>query len=184
MAADPGAVEQAVSRTLRDNLEKIQRSSEELHQAVSDLVSACASNRPANALPPMIRAQACAASLSAVLEVLSRFVTSAMQPSTRSLLEQEISRATSLIAAELATPVVQPEPAHAHLTGHSQWTAPAPVEESPAVAEMPLVSETPAAEMPSIAEAPAISDAVVAEGLAISSVNAAPWLLNALSISV
>ena len=80
MAAEPNAVEQAVSRTLRDSLEKIQRSSEELHQAVNDLVSACASSRPANALPPMIRAHTSAASLSAALEVLSRFVTSAMQP--------------------------------------------------------------------------------------------------------
>ena len=47
MAADPNAVEQAVSRTLRDNLERIQRTSDELHQAVNDLVSACASSRPA-----------------------------------------------------------------------------------------------------------------------------------------
>jgi uncharacterized protein YlxW (UPF0749 family) len=45
MAADPNAVEQAVSRTLRDNLEKIQRNANELHQAVNDLVSACASSR-------------------------------------------------------------------------------------------------------------------------------------------
>src|ERR1700688_1406406 len=109
MAADSNAVEQAVSRTLRDNLARIQRSSEELHQAISDLVSACASSRPANALPPMIRAHTCAASLSAVLETLSHFVTSSMQSATRSPLEQEISRATSLIVTELATTVVQPE---------------------------------------------------------------------------
>src|SRR5271169_1390677 len=124
MAADPSAVEQAVSRTLRDNLERIQRTSEELHQAVSDLVSACASSRPTNALPPMIRAHTSAASLSAALEVLSRFVTSAMQPSTRSALEQEISRATSLIAAELATSVVQPEIAPSHLIDLNVWAAP------------------------------------------------------------
>src|ERR1700688_2369542 len=111
MAADSNAVEQAVSRTLRDNLARIQRSSEELHQAINDLISACASSRPANALPPMIRAHTLAASLSASLEVLSRFVTSTMQPDARSTLEREISHATSLIASELATPVMQPEAA-------------------------------------------------------------------------
>ena len=61
MAADPNAVEQAVSRTLRDNLERIQRTADELHQAINDLVSACASSRPSNALPSMVRAQTSAA---------------------------------------------------------------------------------------------------------------------------
>ena len=83
MAADPNAVEQAVSRTLRDNLEKIQRTADELHQAINDMVSACASSRASNALPSMIRAQTSAASLSATLEVLSRFVTGALQPAMR-----------------------------------------------------------------------------------------------------
>jgi hypothetical protein len=44
MASEPNAVEQAVSRTLRDNLDKIQRTADELHQAVNDMVAACASN--------------------------------------------------------------------------------------------------------------------------------------------
>ena len=55
MAPDPSGVEQAVSRTLRDNLDKLQRMSDELHQAIADLVSACASSRPTYALPPMLR---------------------------------------------------------------------------------------------------------------------------------
>ena len=80
MAAEPNAVEQIVSRTLRDNLEKIQKSVDELHQAVNDMASACASSRAGNVLPPMVRAQTTAASLSATLEVLSRLVTSALQP--------------------------------------------------------------------------------------------------------
>jgi len=100
MAAEPNAVEQAVSRTLRDNLGRIQRASEELRQAINDLVSACASSRPTNVLPPMIRAQASAASLSASLEVLSRFVTAALQPALRSPFEQEILRVASAVAAE------------------------------------------------------------------------------------
>jgi hypothetical protein len=167
MAADSNAVEQAVSRTLRDNLVRIQRSSEELHQAINDLISACASSRPANALPPMIRAHTLAASLSASLEVLSRFVTSTMQPDARSTLERGISRATSLIASELATPVMQPEAAPAHPMDQGQWTAPAPVEEIPAPAVMPPVMETPAIssaapvfEAPPAAETPPAAEPV------------------------
>src|ERR1700676_2719546 len=117
MAADPNAVEQAVSRSLRDNLGRIQRTSEELNQAINDLVSACASSRATNALPPMVRAQTSAASLAAALEVLSRFVTAALQPSLRSPFEEEILRLTSAVAAEhspaiqspaIQSPVIQP----------------------------------------------------------------------------
>src|SRR5260370_38566942 len=79
MAQEPSAVEQAIVRALRDNLERIQRTSDELHHAVSDVVSACASNRPTNALPPLLRAQTSAASLAAALEVLSRFATVSLQ---------------------------------------------------------------------------------------------------------
>jgi hypothetical protein len=144
MAADPNTVEQAVSRTLRDNLERIQRSAEELHQAVNDLVSACASSRPANALPPMIRAHTSAASLCAALEVLSRFVTSAMPSGSRQAMDLEIPRATSPVAAELPTPVVPPEAAPMHPMGENPWTAPAAVEPIPAASEMPSVAEAPA----------------------------------------
>ncbi len=80
MAQDPGEVKQAVSRTLRDSLERLQRTTEELNHAVSDLVSACASTRPVNSLPPILRAQTAAASLAVSLEVLARFVTAALQP--------------------------------------------------------------------------------------------------------
>ncbi|PYT40149.1 MAG: hypothetical protein DMG45_17620 [Acidobacteria bacterium] len=48
MAQEPTAVEQAIVRALRDNLERIQRTADELHHAVSDVVSACASNKPTN----------------------------------------------------------------------------------------------------------------------------------------
>jgi hypothetical protein len=66
----PSAIEQAVSRALRDNLERIQRTSDELHQAVADVVAACGSTKPVNALAPMLRAQTSAAALSATLDVL------------------------------------------------------------------------------------------------------------------
>jgi hypothetical protein len=166
MAADSNAVEQAVSRTLRDNLVGIQRSVEELHQAINDLISACASSRPANALPPMIRAHTYAASLAASLEVLSKLVTSTMQPDVRSSLEHEISRATSLIAQELATPVMQLEAAPAHPIEQGHWSAPAPVEEIPVmppVLEAPAISNVaPISEAPPAAEMPPAPEPVYA----------------------
>jgi hypothetical protein len=67
-------VERAVSRTLRETLNTLQRTAEDLNQALNDLVAACGSTRSTNALPPILRAQTAAASLAASLEVLARFV--------------------------------------------------------------------------------------------------------------
>jgi len=100
MAQEPTAVEQAIARALRDNLERLQRAAEEMHHAVSDVVSACASNRPTNALPPLLRAQTAAASLNASLEVLSRFITIALQPAQRSPFDAELARLASSVAVE------------------------------------------------------------------------------------
>jgi hypothetical protein len=124
MAADPNAVEQVISRTLRDNLEKIQRTVDELHQAVNDMVAACASSRPSNTLPPMVRAQASAASLSATLEVLSRFVTAALQPHMQVPFGQDTLQVPSMAEPE----VVAPEPVH----------TPAPKMEPPEVMAPPM----------------------------------------------
>ncbi len=74
MAPETG-MEQTVARAVRDNLGALQRVSEELNQALADVVAACSSSRPANALPAMLRAQTAAASLAASLEVITRFVT-------------------------------------------------------------------------------------------------------------
>jgi hypothetical protein len=74
------ALEDAVSRALRDNLAPLQRTANELHQAYADLVAACASTRPSNALPAMLRAQTAAAALAAGLSVLSNFVAVALNP--------------------------------------------------------------------------------------------------------
>jgi len=82
-------VEEAVSRALRESLETLQRSAEGLNQAVADVVAACSSTRPTNTLPPMLRAQTAAASLSAALDVLSRFVVNAARPGQRSRPEAE-----------------------------------------------------------------------------------------------
>jgi uncharacterized damage-inducible protein DinB len=71
--------DQAISRSLRDNLETLQRTTDELNQAINDLTAACASTRPANSLAPILRAQSAAASLAASLEVLSRFLAVSLQ---------------------------------------------------------------------------------------------------------
>ena len=110
------AIEQAVSRALRDNLERIQRTSDELHQAIADVVAACGSSKPVNALAPMLRAQTSAASLSAALDVLLRFVTVSLQPGPRSPFEAEIARiAGTLVAAE---PPIASKPVPAHPAAH------------------------------------------------------------------
>jgi hypothetical protein len=125
MPQEPTAVEQAVSRALRENLERIQRNADELHQAVGDIVAACASTKPTNALPSMLRAQTSAASLSAALEVLSRFVTMSVQPGQRSPLEAQITHLITTAAAEPAAEPVRPLPA-----------APTPMAQAPAQASV------------------------------------------------
>jgi hypothetical protein len=156
----PSTIEQVVARALRDNLERIQRTSDELHQAIADVVAACSSAKPANALPPMLRAQTASASLTASLEVLSRFVAVTLQPGSRAPFEAEIARlAGSAAAAETvatvaavraapaaatasAKPVPPPAAAHPpHAVGHE------PVEEHHAPAHEPAVAETLEAEV-------------------------------------
>src|SRR5271163_2882303 len=110
MAQEPNAVEQAVSRALRENLERIQRNADELHEAVADIVAACASSKPTNALGSMLRVQTSSASLSAALEVLARFVAMSMQPGNRSPLEAQITQMISTAGAEPAADPVRPQP--------------------------------------------------------------------------
>jgi hypothetical protein len=138
------AVEQVVSRALRDNLERVQRNSDELRQAIADVVAACSSAKPANALPPMLRAQTAAASLTAVLEVLSKFVATTLQPGSRSPspYEAEIAR--------LAGAVAVAEPVQAHAPGVAPAKPGAPDHRVERGAE-------------AVVEAPAIGEAVEAE---------------------
>ena len=136
----PSAIEQLVSRALRDNLERIQRTSDELHQAVADVVAACGSSKPANALPPMLRAQTSAASLSAALEVLTRFVAVSLQPGPRSPFEAEISRIASSLPAQEAAPAAVPPKAAAP---------------SPAPAQAEHVALPPSAAAPAVVPPPA-----------------------------
>jgi hypothetical protein len=107
----PSAVEQAVSRALRDNLERIQRTSDEIQQSIADVVAACGSSKPTNALPAMLRAQTGAASLAAALDVISRFVAVTLQPAPRSPFETEIARIAGTISAPQAAAVhLPPQP--------------------------------------------------------------------------
>src|SRR5260370_7760898 len=87
MAQEPSVVEQAIVRALRDNLENVKRTADELHHAVSDVVSACASNKPTNALPSLLRAQTSAPSLAATLEALSQFLSSSIHTRARPPIE-------------------------------------------------------------------------------------------------
>jgi hypothetical protein len=111
MAQEPSAVEQAIVRALRDNLEGIQRTADELGHSVRDVVSACASNKPTNALPSLLRAQASAASLAATLEVLSRFVASSMHSGSRSPMEAQITDLVGKVAPDPPPAPQRPAPA-------------------------------------------------------------------------
>jgi hypothetical protein len=138
----PSAVDQAVARALRENLERIQRTSDELHQAVGDVVAACSSSRPTNALPAMLRAQSAAASISAVLDVMARFVSSSVQGSPRSPFEAEMARMATTPAVEPAPPAPQavpPVPPAAAPVSQRRVQAPPPPPMPELHAEPPMV---------------------------------------------
>src|SRR5271167_1517528 len=82
-------LEEAVSRALRDNLAPLQRTADDLQHAYADLVAACSSSRPSNALPALLRAQTAAAALAAGLSVLSNFVAVALNPRDQQSSEED-----------------------------------------------------------------------------------------------
>ena len=140
------ALEDAVSRALRDNLAPLQRTAEELQQAYADLVAACSSTRPANALPAMLRAQTAASALAAGLSVLSNFVTLALNPRDRhgavadavdgdeSASEEDLASAATTYSqpeSELSEGPSRPTPGN----GAHPQVAPAPAEETVAAEE-------------------------------------------------
>ena len=142
MAQEPSGVEQAIVRALRDNLERIQRTADELHHAVSDVVSACASNKPANALPPLLRAQTSAASLAATLEVLSRFVAMSMQSGPRSPIEAQITDLVGKVAAEPPPAPQRPMPSQpVPKAAQLPPASPPPVVQKPVASELELHPE-------------------------------------------
>ena len=137
MPNEPNAVEQAVARAIRDSLERLQGHSDELHHAVADVMAACSSAKPTNALPPLLRAQTSAAALTAALEVLSRFIAATLQSGARSPFEAEISRLASSVAVE--APAAAPTPVR------PAATAPQPVAAKPTAMAPRAVEPVPAA---------------------------------------
>ena len=128
-------LEEAVSRALRDNLAPLQRTADDLQHAYADLVAACSSSRPSNALPALLRAQTSAAALAAGLSVLSNFVAVALNPR-----EQSGSSARSHALASAAVEVEEEHaatsaPAAAEPEYESEWA------EEPA--EMPVGTMVP-----------------------------------------
>jgi hypothetical protein len=170
-------MERAVARTLRDSLEKLQRTTDEVNQAVGDLMSACSSARPSNSLPHVLRAQTAAASLAASLDVLSRFITSTLQPGWEAALAQpEISPEAepavpaavdaSPPLAAVSVPIKQSEPdevAAASEPPQEPEPAPAAVEEAlRSVASETQASESAAVPVPIVSAEPPLPGEPVA----------------------
>lgn len=143
------ALEEAVSRALRDNLAPLQRTADELHQAYADLVAACSSSRPSNALPAMLRAQTAASALAAGLSVLSNFVAVALKPRDGAAAEDDAAAAAIAVAeaeVEVEEPAAEPE---------LEWTEPeedklaksaihaAVIEPPPAIEPEPVLATEP-----------------------------------------
>jgi hypothetical protein len=147
------ALEDAVSRALRDNLAPLQRTADELHQAYADLVASCSSSRPTNALPAMLRAQTAASALAAGLSVLSNFVAVALNPRDGN----GAGEAAETRASETQAAVAEPEPAPA--TPEASATA---EPESESAEELPLVPVEAEAPVEVAAPAPAKTKAAPA----------------------
>jgi hypothetical protein len=124
------SLEEAVSRALRDNLAPLQRTADDLQHAYADLVAACSSSRPSNALPALLRAQTSAAALAAGLSVLSNFVAVALNPR-----EESSPGARARALASAAVEVEEEEAAASEPEHESEWA------EEPA--EMPVGTMVP-----------------------------------------
>lgn len=147
---DATAVEQSVGRAMRDTLPLVQHTATELGHAIEDLVSACGSRRPSNAMPSMLRAQVAASSLAAMLESLLRLVTLATEPPRMTPAEELISHALSLPAPE-PEPMPQMPPRGIPVPMSSAALVAPAVIEAPAEPPAPIV---PASEPePAVAEA-------------------------------
>jgi hypothetical protein len=166
------ALEEAVSRALRDNLAPLQRTADELHHAYADLVAACSSSRPSNALPALLRAQTSAAALAAGLSVLSNFVAVALNPGEKAGSDRRASLRASAGTQVEEVEEEAPAPAQAvEPEEESEWAEePAempvgtvvpedlPLNEPEPVAHIPAVAEVEiAAPPPEVAETPAFS---------------------------
>jgi hypothetical protein len=168
MGQEPNAVEQAISRALRDSLSALQRTNEDLNHAISDLVASCSSSRPANSLSHALRAQTAAASLSAALDVLARFIAITGQQAARAAVE-EIAAPMVTIPPPAVVPVTPPP---APPTPTPMGIAPSVVEPVPEpprfippppeepVAATPVIEMPPPPAPPPVIEMPATVEAI------------------------
>jgi hypothetical protein len=153
------ALEEAVSRALRDNLAPLQRTADELHQAYADLVAACSSSRPTNALPAMLRAQTSAAALAAGLSVLSNFVAVALNPREQQAEEPSGSRVSAAVEVEEEE---APAPAPLHAPTSPRPHSPKVPEPLPVEEESEWAEEEPLVPVPAISEEPEVPPAAAA----------------------
>ncbi|HKM91814.1 MAG TPA: hypothetical protein VJX29_14490 [Candidatus Acidoferrales bacterium] len=129
-------LEQAVSRAMRDNLALVQHTAKELSQAIEDFVAACGSTRNANMLPSMLRAQTASASLTSMLEVLTRLLTASLQPGRMGASEAYVASLASAeapAAEAAAPPVAAPVPVAPLRVGPQAHVAPEPAVAPPVV---------------------------------------------------
>jgi len=94
---------------MRDNLALVQHTTKELSQAIEDFVAACGSTRNANMLPSMLRAQTASASLTSMLDVLTRLLTASLQPGRQGASE-------AYLVSQMPAEVPSAEPAVLPLT--------------------------------------------------------------------
>jgi hypothetical protein len=157
------ALEDAVSRALRDNLAPLQRTADELQQAYSDLVAACSSSRPTNALPAMLRAQTAASALAAGLSVLSNFVAVALNPRDHHASDEEAESEQAAVATkEIEKEVPAARPATVPTPPESDWVE-EPVEPPPADQAMDQLATVPEITAPAAREEVAVEETVAAE---------------------
>jgi len=155
-------LEQAVSRAMRDNLALVQHTAKELSQAIEDFVAACGSTRNANMLPSMLRAQTASASLTSMLDVLTRLLTASLQPGRVGASEAYVaSLAPEEAPAPEATapPVAAPTPMAPLRVGPQAHVAPEPAVAAP-VARPPIAVPVapPAPPVAEAAPAPVIEE--------------------------
>ena len=135
------ALEEAVSRALRDNLAPLQRTADELQHAYADLIAACGSSRPSNALPALLRAQTAASSLAAGLSVLTNFVAVSLNPRESQFSDDSetdgVSASAAVAVEEEEEEAVAAAPAHVQAEPELEWSE----EPEEVLTEAPVAAE-------------------------------------------
>jgi len=152
---------------MRDNLALVQHTTKELSQAIEDFVAACGSSRNANMLPAMLRAQTASASLTSMLDVLTRLLTASLQPGRVGASEAYVASLAPVeapAAEAAAPPAAVPAPMAPLRVGPQAHVAPEPAVAPPVV---PPPIPVPVAPPPAPPVAPAPRVEAAAPALAI-----------------